>query len=188
MKSFLFLSYVAIIGKTIHIIITKDVSMLVNLSSWAFSNRPFPSSLGNLFQNEARCSAFDMEMIFYSHANETHFHKKGCAPSLSLKVRVFGFWKWHISLSVRKISFLKKIKIQFGTESQSCFLLKQRHSQTSQKHLRMTFWMIDIQPLILNFVSLSEESSLWGRRSSNFWTSQSFFSNETGFARASIRL
>ena len=49
------------------------------------SNRPFPSSLGPLFQNEGRCSAFDMEIIFHSHANETYFHKKGCAPCLILK-------------------------------------------------------------------------------------------------------
>ena len=52
-------------------------------------NRPFPSSPEPLFQNEGRCSAFDMEIIFHSHANKTHFHKKGCAPSLILKVRVF---------------------------------------------------------------------------------------------------
>ena len=38
-----------------------------------------PSSLGPLFQNEGRCSAFDMEIIFHSQANKTHFHKKGCA-------------------------------------------------------------------------------------------------------------
>ena len=47
-------------------------------------NRPFPSSPGSLFQKKGRCSAFDMEIIFHSHANETHFHKKGCAPSLIL--------------------------------------------------------------------------------------------------------
>ena len=29
-----------------------------------------------------------MEMIFHSHANKTHFHKKGCALGLILKVRV----------------------------------------------------------------------------------------------------
>ena len=50
-------------------------------------NRPFPSSPGPLFQNEGRCSAFDKEIIFHSHGNRTHFHKKGCAPSLILKVR-----------------------------------------------------------------------------------------------------
>ena len=37
-----------------------------------------------------------MEIIFYCHANKTHFHKKGCAPSLILKVRVFGTRKWPI--------------------------------------------------------------------------------------------
>ena len=42
-----------------------------------FTNRPFLSSAEPLFQNEGRCSAFDMEMIFHSHANKTHFHKKG---------------------------------------------------------------------------------------------------------------
>ena len=30
-----------------------------------------------------------MEMIFHSRANKTHFHKKGCALGLILKVRVF---------------------------------------------------------------------------------------------------
>ena len=59
-------------------------------------NRPFPSSRGPLYKNEVRCSAFHMEMIFHSHANKTHFHKKGCALGLILKVRVFGTWKWPI--------------------------------------------------------------------------------------------
>ena len=31
---------------------------------------------------------FDMEMIFHSHANKTHFHKKGYALGLILKVKV----------------------------------------------------------------------------------------------------
>ena len=43
-----------------------------------------------------KCSAFDMEMIFHSHANQTHFLKKGCALGLILKVRVFGTRKWPI--------------------------------------------------------------------------------------------
>ena len=60
--------------------------------------RPFPSSPGPLFQNEGRFSAFDMEIIFHSHANKTRIHKKGCAPSLILKVRVFATRKWPIVL------------------------------------------------------------------------------------------
>ena len=35
-------------------------------------------------------SAFDMPMIFHSHANKGHFHKKAWALGLILKVRVFG--------------------------------------------------------------------------------------------------
>ena len=59
-------------------------------------NRPSPSSPGPLFQSEGRCSAFDMEIIFHSHVNKTHFNKKGCAPSLILKARVFGTRMWPI--------------------------------------------------------------------------------------------
>ena len=60
-------------------------------------NRPFSSSPGPLYQNEVKwCSAFDMEIIFHSHANKTQFHKKGCALGLILKVRVFGTRKWPI--------------------------------------------------------------------------------------------
>ena len=33
----------------------------------------------------------------HSHANKTHFLKKGCTPSLILKVRVFGNRKWPTS-------------------------------------------------------------------------------------------
>ena len=65
-----------------------------------FTSQRFNLVKGPLFQNEGRCSAFDMEIIFHSHTNKTHFHKKGCAPSLILKVRVFGTRKWPIVLLV----------------------------------------------------------------------------------------
>ena len=51
------------------------------------NNWPFPRPL---YQNEVKCPAFDMEMIFHSHANKSHFHKKSCALGLILRVRVFG--------------------------------------------------------------------------------------------------
>ena len=63
------------------------------------SNWPSPSFPGPLFSNEVKCSAFDMEMIFQSHANKTHFRKKGCTPSLNLKMRVFGTPKWPITVN-----------------------------------------------------------------------------------------
>lgn len=37
-----------------------------------------------------------MKMIFYSHTNKTHSHKKGFALSLVVKVRVFGTQTWPI--------------------------------------------------------------------------------------------
>ena len=70
--------------------------IIFKLMTYCSPNRPIPSSPRLLFQNEGRCSAFDMEVIIHSHTNKTHFHKKGCAPSLILKVRVFGTRKWPI--------------------------------------------------------------------------------------------
>ena len=50
-----------------------------------------PGSPESVYQNEVKCSAFDMEKDFSFHANKlTPFYKKGCALSLILKVRVFG--------------------------------------------------------------------------------------------------
>ena len=49
-----------------------------------------------------------MEIIYHSHANKTHFHKKGCAPSLILKVRVFGTRKWPtVNLSFELIKHVR---------------------------------------------------------------------------------
>ena len=53
-------------------------------------NRPFPSSPGPLFQNEGRCSAFYMEIIFHCHANETNFHKM---PHFESE----GFWNSEVA-------------------------------------------------------------------------------------------
>ena len=47
---------------------------------------PFPSSPGPLYQNKVKSSAFDMQMIFHSHANKTHFRKK--------VVHLASFWNW----------------------------------------------------------------------------------------------
>ena len=60
------------------ITIEKEYIPLLN---W---NRPFPSSPGPLFQNEGSCSDFNMEIIFHSDANKTHFHV----------VQLASFWKW----------------------------------------------------------------------------------------------
>ena len=70
-------------------------------------NRPFPSSPGPLYQNEVKCSTFDEEMIFHSHANKIHIHKKCCTLDLILEVRVFGTRKWPILLIDRLYVFFQ---------------------------------------------------------------------------------
>ena len=57
------------------------------------SNRLFPSFPGPLFQNESRCSAF--YLIWKSFFILTQI-KLICAPSLILKVKIFGTRKWPI--------------------------------------------------------------------------------------------
>ena len=64
-------------------------------------NRPFPSSPRPLYQNEVKCSVFNMEMNFHPHANKTLFHKKGCALDLILKVRIWGTQKCPVRVRVR---------------------------------------------------------------------------------------
>ena len=43
-----------------------------------------------MYQNEVKCSAFDMEMTFYSHANNAHIHKKGRSTWPHFESE--GFW------------------------------------------------------------------------------------------------
>ena len=59
-------------------------------SAYSQASKPFPSCIKPLFQSEAKYEAIDVRMVFNSDADKTHFHKKGFAPSLVLKVRVFG--------------------------------------------------------------------------------------------------
>ena len=64
---------------------------------------PFPRSPRPLYQLEVKCSVFDMEIIFHSHANKTHFHKKGCTVGLILKVRDLGTRKSAISFRSHRL-------------------------------------------------------------------------------------
>ena len=59
-------------------------------------NRSFPSCLKPLFQGEAKCSAFDMKMMFHFHANKAHCHKKGSARGLFF-FESEGFWNLEVA-------------------------------------------------------------------------------------------
>ena len=61
-----------------------------------WSNKPLPSCLRPLYQNEVKFSTFDMEMIFHPHANKTNFHKNGCLLGLILK----WLWSWYKGIQV----------------------------------------------------------------------------------------
>ena len=95
-------------------------------------NRPFPSSKKSHLQGEAKCEAIDMKMIFNYDANKTHFHNKGFALSLVLKVRVFGTRKWPIKCwKYINIIYIYKC-IRFGTlKVQHLKQIKSLHSQNS---------------------------------------------------------
>lgn len=75
-------------------------TLFQNHSKFCFSvcchdNRPFPFPVGPSLCFKARLSeTIDIKIIFYSHANETHYHRKGFALTLVFKVRVFGTRKW----------------------------------------------------------------------------------------------
>ena len=79
-----------------------DLSQLINHQE----NRPFPSSKKSHFQSETKCEAIDMKMIFNYDANKTHFHNKGFALSLVLKVRGFGTRKWPITTSSQVSAYI----------------------------------------------------------------------------------
>ena len=80
------------------------------------NNWPFPRPL---YQNEVKCSAFDMEMIFHSHANKSHFHEKSCALGLILRVRVFGLLQcdynnqgqFNYNIHLVRCNFFKLLKV-----------------------------------------------------------------------------
>ena len=60
--------------------------LLVRLRKNLSLNRPFPSSPEPLYQNEVKCSAFDMEMIFILMQIKLIFTRK--------IVHLASFWKW----------------------------------------------------------------------------------------------
>ena len=60
------------------------------------SNRPFPSFPGRLYQNEVKCSAFDMQMSFHSHAKNSFSQERLCTwPYFESE----GFWNSEVAYS-----------------------------------------------------------------------------------------
>ena len=55
----------------------------------SYRHRPFQICTKPLFQSETKCEAIDDKLFFYSHANNTHFLKKGLAVCCDFSV-------WHL--------------------------------------------------------------------------------------------
>ena len=73
-------------------------------------------------------------MVFYFHANKTHFYKKGFALCLVLKVRVFGTRKWLLGDSSQSVFEAKGIVrkeegdgIEKGKKAILCFHSRGQH-------------------------------------------------------------
>ena len=62
-------------------------------------------------------------MIFYSYANKSHYHKKGCALGLISNVRVFGTRKWPIvSVIAHPQNLVLRISPLSGNEVGFCLV------------------------------------------------------------------
>ena len=61
------------------------------------TNWPFQSYPGPLYQNDVKCSAFDKEMIFHSHANKNSFSQERLCTWPHFESE--GFWNSKVAYS-----------------------------------------------------------------------------------------
>ena len=61
-----------------------------------YKKRSFPSYAKRLFRNEAKYDVIDTKIIFYCHANKTHFERK--------VLHLASFWKLEFSELVKGLS------------------------------------------------------------------------------------
>ena len=80
--------------------ISGSLTLAANGISWHPGGLTARSSVLELVRLTWKVRRYWHENIFYSHANKTHFHKKGFALGLVLEVRGFGTLKWPIVLFV----------------------------------------------------------------------------------------
>ena len=81
----------------------RDIIIDQSFKSVNPPNRPwFPSYPGPLYQNEVKCSAFDIEMICYSLEIKRISTRKVMHLAPILKFRGFGTRKWPIQFCTKK--------------------------------------------------------------------------------------
>ena len=87
----------------IHIKYRNEISLLYKSFRFLFRIKSAISEFPQGSENEVKCSTFDMEMIFHSHANKTHFHKKD-----SQYTRPYlegGVWNSEMAYSLSRTKF-----------------------------------------------------------------------------------
>ena len=88
-------------------------------------NWPFPSSPGPLYQNEVKCSAFDMHMIFHFHATQNSFSHERLSTWPHFETK--GFWNSEVAYSSFPLYFSVG---NFDMLSNEGFLLSKRKDFT----------------------------------------------------------
>ena len=74
-----------------------------------------------------------MEIIFNYDANKTHFHNKGFALSLVLKVKLFGTRKWPIKLDLElEHSFIQERMANKIDTSEGSFMAELEGMETKR--------------------------------------------------------
>ena len=107
-----------------------EITLAILNSFSEFPDRPFPSSLVPLFQNEPKCETFHMKMSstrsFIFMKNEVIFIKMVSHLRLALKQRHKGTRKWPIGAKNR---FIKNGAANFGMFRPKCVDHLQRWSR-----------------------------------------------------------
>ena len=106
-----------------------------------------------------------MEMIFHSRANKTHFHKKGFALGLILKVRVLelgsGLLRFEVLYSLdecRGHDVFAILPTGSGRESLIFLTLSTKNERTERKSWRVNFFLFVSFCFVLFFFSIQFNS------------------------------
>ena len=122
-----------------------------------------------------------MEITFHSHANKTHFYKKGCAPSLILKVRVLELGSGILIFCFQKSS---RVHVSFSLFSPvHMYSFSNRNGYWPQIILKDLF--LELSCLIRKFVLTSNSFASWFNNSEPLRPVRSFYASIFGSGKSS---
>ena len=122
-----------------------------------------------------------MEITFHSHANKTHFYKKGCAPSLILKVRVLELGSGILIFCFQKSS---RVHVSFSLFRLSTCICSQTGMDIGLK-LFSKICSFELSCLIRKFVLTSNSFASWFNNSEPLRPVRSFYASIFGSGKSS---